>query len=102
MFITDELTGDRPDLDPDDLGAGVGAVPLPGLEFDIDGDGILDTRTFESGDALIVATDSDGDGDADHLTIVDGDGEYSAWEFHRDADGRERWERTDSGTLGGE
>jgi len=52
-------------------------------------------------DALVVATDTDGDGDADHVTIVDGDGDYSAWQFHRDADGRERWERTDSGTLGG-
>ena len=31
MFITDGLTGDRPDLDPDDVGADAGAVQLPGL-----------------------------------------------------------------------
>ncbi|CAM3174346.1 DUF6802 domain-containing protein [Prescottella defluvii] len=101
MITTDDVAGHLPDIDPASFGTDSGAVHLTGLVHDIDGDGILDTRTFEVDDAMIVATDLDGDGDADNLAIVTGDGDYSAWEFHRDADGRERWERTDSGTLGG-
>ncbi|PTR23546.1 hypothetical protein C8K36_109128 [Rhodococcus sp. OK519] len=93
-----------PEIDPDTFGADSGAVRLTDVAFDIDGDGVLDTQTLEVDDALVVATDTDGDGSADHIVIVgsgvDG-GEYSAWEFHRDADGRERWECTDGGTLGG-
>lgn len=99
MITTEELTADRPDIDPDEFGAESGAVSLTGAAFDIDGDGILDTQSFEVDDALVVATDTDADGDADHVTIVDGDGEYSAWEFHRDADGREHWELVDEGGL---
>ncbi|RVW01350.1 DUF6802 family protein [Rhodococcus xishaensis] len=100
MITTDEFTADQPEIDPDDFGTESGTVELAGPAYDIDGDGILDTRTYEVDDAMIVATDTDGDGDADHLTIVDSGGEYSAWEFHRDADGRERWERIDEGGLG--
>ncbi|BDC74387.1 DUF6802 family protein [Prescottella equi] len=102
MISTADLQGmPGPEIDPDTFGADSPAAPLTDAVFDIDDDGVLDTRTFEVDDALVVATDTDGDGDADHVTIVEGDGDFSAWEFHRDADGRERWERTDSGTLGG-
>ncbi len=88
MISTADLQGmPGPEIDPDTFGADSPAVPLTDAVFDIDDDGVLDTRTFEVDDALVVATD--------------GDGDFSAWEFHRDADGRERWERTDSGTLGG-
>ena len=102
MISTADLQGmPGPEIDPESFGTDSGAVHLTDVVFDLDDDGVLDTRTFEVDDALIVATDTDGDGDADHVTIVGGDGGFSAWEFHRDADGRERWERTDSGTLGG-
>ncbi|MGF7120292.1 DUF6802 family protein [Rhodococcus sp. TAF43] len=100
MITTDDVTGNLPDVDLDSFGADSGAVHLTGPAHDIDGDGILDTQTFEVDDAMIVASDLDGDGDADNLTIVGGHGDYSSWEFHRDADGGERWERTDEGTLG--
>ncbi|QBJ96068.1 hypothetical protein ERC79_08845 [Rhodococcus sp. ABRD24] len=100
MITTEQLSGPQPDFDPDEFGAESGAVQLTELTHDIDGDGILDTLTVESDDAMIVATDMDGDGDADHLTIVHGHGGYSAWEFHRDDSGHERWERIDQGTLG--
>nr|WP_235871241.1 DUF6802 family protein [Rhodococcus spongiicola] len=104
MITTDELAADGPEIDPDDFGTESGAVDLDSFDltsavYDVDGDGILDTQTYELDDAMIVATDTDGDGDADHLTIVDSGGEYSAWEFHRDAAGRERWEQIDEGGL---
>ena len=99
MITSDDLAADRPDFDPDTFGSDSGALAVTALEHDFDGDGVLDTQVFELDDALVVATDSDGDGDADHLTIVAVEGGYSAWEFHRDADGAERWERTDSGDL---
>lgn len=102
MITTDEWTAGRPDVEPDEFGPDSGAVHLSDLAFDVDGDGVLDTQVFEVDDALIVATDTDGDGDTDHLTIVGGNGDYAAWEFHRDPDGHERWERTDAGDLGGQ
>lgn len=104
MISTSDLSGisgmSGAEIDPETFGTDSGAVHLTDVAFDVDADGVLDTQTLEVDDALIVATDIDGDGDADHLTIV-GDGDYSSWEFHRDADGRQRWERTDGGTLGG-
>lgn len=101
MITTDELTADPPDLDPEQFGTDSGAVYLTALAYDVDGDGVLDTQVFEVDDAIVVATDTDADGDTDHLTIVDGDGGYAAWEFHREPDGRERWERVDEGDLNG-
>ncbi|WP_305092811.1 DUF6802 family protein [Prescottella sp. R16] len=99
MITTDELAGGLPHLDPDTFGVDADAVHLTELQHDIDGDGILDTVTFETDDTVIVSTDIDGDGDADHVTIVGGDTGYTAWEFHRDADGGHRWERVDDGRL---
>ncbi|WP_137723887.1 DUF6802 family protein [Prescottella subtropica] len=99
MITTDELTGDLATLDPGTFDTDADAVRLTELQYDIDGDGILDTVTFEAGDTLVVATDVDGDGDADHVTMVGGAGGYAAWEFHRDADGGHRWEQVDDGRL---
>lgn len=89
-----------PDFDPDTFGQDSGAVELTGLTHDVDGDGVLDTVTFTADDAMVVASDMDADGVADHLTFVGDVGEYAAWEFHRDENGSEHWEMTDSGTLG--
>lgn len=108
MISTSDLSGiselsgmSGTEIDPETFGTDSGAVHLTAVAFDVDADGVLDTQTLEVDDALIVATDTDGDGDADHVTIVGDGGDYSSWEFHRDADGRQRWERTDGGTLGG-
>lgn len=97
MITTEDVTADP---HPDEFGADAGALHAGGLAYDVDGDGVLDTQVFETDDATIVVADTDGDGESDHLTIVGTDGEYAAWEFHRDPDGAERWERVDVGDLG--
>lgn len=66
---------------------------------DLDGDGVLDTRAFGDPDGVTVASDLDGDGYADHLTRVEADGAYAAWEPRRDLDGTVRWDRVDLGRL---
>ncbi|WP_345347403.1 DUF6802 family protein [Rhodococcus olei] len=66
---------------------------------DLDGDGVLDTRSWSDADGVTVASDLDGDGWADHVTRVDGDGEFGSWEPHREVDGSVRWERVDAGQL---
>ncbi|MBJ8339277.1 hypothetical protein JGU71_10285 [Antrihabitans sp. YC3-6] len=78
----------------------LGAVELDTPGHDIDADGTLDTETFRTDDAFVVATDTDLDGFADHLTIVDTDGDFAAWEFHHSEDGETHWKRTDNGKLG--
>ncbi|MGW0040323.1 DUF6802 family protein [Rhodococcus sp. NPDC003348] len=76
-----------------------GDIVLFDPTVDLDGDGILDTRAFADADGVTVVSDLDGDGRADHLTRVEGDGGYAAWEPRRDADGTVRWDRTDLGQL---
>lgn len=94
------LVPDVPDLDPDTFGHDSGAVALTDPTHDIDGDGVLDTQTFDAGDAVVIASDLDSDGDADHLTMIHEDGAYASWEFRRDGDGVVHWQQTDGGTLG--
>ncbi|MFD4366741.1 DUF6802 family protein [Rhodococcus sp. NPDC058521] len=94
------MMNDLPDIDPEHFGHDSDAVALTDPTLDIDGDGILDSVSFQSGDAMIVATDMDGDGTADNVTMVHEDGEYEAWEFHRGEDGQPHWEQTDQGALG--
>lgn len=94
------MVGDLPDIDSEHFGLDSDAVTLTDPTHDIDGDGVLDTVTFQSGDALVVATDLDGDAVADNITMVHDDGEYEAWEFHRSEDGEPHWEQTDFGELG--
>lgn len=103
-FLMPEPSG----LDPADSGSAefdVGTVAAladaAACTHDIDRDGSLDTRTFTLGEALVVATDLDVDGQIDRLTAFERDGDYVSWQFHRDADGTERWERIDHGRLGG-
>ncbi|MFZ2176767.1 MAG: DUF6802 family protein [Rhodococcus sp. (in: high G+C Gram-positive bacteria)] len=91
---------DVPDLDPYTFGHDSGAVTLTDLTHDIDGDGILDTQTFDAGKSVVIASDMDGDGDADHVTTIHEDGAYAAWEFRRGDDGIVRWDQTDGGVLG--
>ncbi|MBJ8347708.1 DUF6802 family protein [Antrihabitans sp. YC2-6] len=81
-----------------DLGD-LGTVELASPQHDLDGDGVLDTVTLSNDDALLVATDADLDGAIDHLTIVDRDGDFSAWEFRHFGGDEARWERTDHGKL---
>ncbi len=95
MVGVDEL-GEQPvsvDSGPD----GDFAVTDPVV--DLDGNGILDTRSWSDGDGVTVASDLDGDGCADHVTRVDGDGAYAAWEPWRAPDGTVRWEQVDAGRL---
>ncbi|MGK8507117.1 DUF6802 family protein [Nocardia asiatica] len=67
---------------------------------DIDQDGLLDSMTITGDDAMQVWTDVDHDGFADHVKVVEKDGDYTAWEFHRHPDGTSEWIRTDQGRLG--
>ncbi|AOW91703.1 hypothetical protein BFN03_00725 [Rhodococcus sp. WMMA185] len=100
MVAESFVVADVPNLDPDTFGHDAGAVVLTDPVYDIDGDGVFDTQTFTNGGAAVIASDMDADGDADHVTIVDEEGAYASWEFHRDRDGVVRWERTDGGILG--
>lgn len=82
-----------------DTGPADGNVGLGDPTVDLDGDGALDTRAFADPGGVTVASDLDGDGWVDHLTRVESDGEYAAWEPRREADGTVRWDRTDLGRL---
>ena len=86
-------------IDADSDLAELGAVVMHGLEHDMDGDGILDTVSISSEDALLVVTDADLDGTVDHITVVEHDGDYAAWEFRHVGAEDVTWERTDHGKL---
>jgi hypothetical protein len=66
---------------------------------DLDGDGIVDTRVFQDADGMTIASDLDEDGWVDHITRIEEDGSYAAWEPRREADGTVRWEPVDEGRL---
>ena len=91
---------DMPGFDASSSLDGLGAVEMDTPTQDLDGDGILETFTTTEPDAMSVWTDSDLDGYADELSIVENDGDYSAWEYHRNPDGTGEWRQTDRGTVG--
>ncbi|MGN2641558.1 DUF6802 family protein [Nocardia takedensis] len=102
MITSGEFSGlDLPDIDTSSPLEGFGPVELNHPTQDIDGDGILDTETTAGADATQIWTDYDHDGLADHVTVVENDGDYAAWEFHHHPDGTSGWVRTDQGKLGG-
>lgn len=81
------------------MGPDAGELELHTPTADLDGDGILDTRTDSTGEGVRVESDLDEDGLADHITTVDRDGGYESWQAHRGVDGEVRWARTDHGSL---
>ncbi|MFC9789768.1 DUF6802 family protein [Rhodococcus sp. NPDC127528] len=99
MIIPDDLMLDTDDLVDHPMAADAGELELHDPTVDLDGDGILDSRSVAGEAGVTIASDLDGDGFADHVTTVEQDGEYAAWEAHRDPDGALRWERTDHGRL---
>ncbi|MEV0337575.1 DUF6802 family protein [Nocardia sp. NPDC050713] len=101
MITSGEFPGmDLPDIDASTPLDGLGAVELNQPTQDINADGILDSITTQGDDAMQVWTDYDHDGFADHVTVVEKDGDYAAWEFHRHPDGSSEWVRTDQGKIG--
>lgn len=101
MIASGEFPGmDLPGLDASSAMDGLGEVELHHPTQDIDGDGTLDTVTTTGPEAMQVWTDWDNDGIADQVTVVEKDGDYSAWEFHRHPDGTSEWVRTDQGKIG--
>ncbi|MFD3705098.1 DUF6802 family protein [Nocardia sp. NPDC058658] len=50
-------------------------------------------------DKTSIWSDYDHDGLADHVTVVEEDGDYAAWEYHRHPDGTSEWRKTDQGNL---
>ncbi|SNT03232.1 DUF6802 family protein [Rhodococcoides kyotonense] len=72
----------------------------PGIEmFDVDGNGVDETRVVHTDAGVTVATDRNEDGVMDTFTSVARDGHYETWEVFRVADGTSRWDRIDSGEL---
>ncbi|WP_433757222.1 DUF6802 family protein [Nocardia sp. CA-135398] len=101
MITSGEFPGmDLPGIDASSSLGGLGEVELHHPTQDIDGDGTLDTVTTTGPEAMQVWTDWDHDGIADQVTVVEKDGDYSAWEFHRHPDGTSEWVRTDQGKIG--
>ncbi|MET8871082.1 DUF6802 family protein [Nocardia sp. NPDC004604] len=101
MITSGEFPGmDLPGIDASSVLDGLGEVELHHPTQDIDGDGTLDTITTTGPEAMQVWTDWDHDGIADQVTVVEKDGDYSAWEFHRHPDGSSEWVRTDKGKIG--
>ncbi|MEU6187713.1 DUF6802 family protein [Nocardia sp. NPDC047038] len=101
MVTSGDLPGlDLPHVDAHSELGGLGAVELHHPTQDIDQDGLLDSVTITGDDAMQVWTDVDHDGFADHVKVVEKDGDYTAWEFHRHPDGTSEWIRTDQGRLG--
>lgn len=86
----------------DGLGSveGLGPVEMESPTHDLVVDGILDTFVTTDPDSMSVWTDTDLDGYADRLSVVENDGDYSAWEYHRNPDGTGEWRQTDQGKVG--
>lgn len=101
MITSGELPGlDLPDVDAHGDLSGLGEVELHHPTADMDADGVFDTETAYGSHSIDIWTDMDHDGVADHVTIVDVDGDYAAWEYHRQPDGSAGWMPTDRGHLG--
>lgn len=91
-------------IDPATFGPGTGTVEVGELTadldaFDLDGDGIVDSRVVHADTGVAVVSDFDRDGAADRVTTVESDGDFSAWECRRDEAGSLVWARIDAGTL---
>ncbi|QIP38404.1 hypothetical protein G9444_1160 [Rhodococcus erythropolis] len=65
----------------------------------MDGDGTVDSRVVHSDDDVVIVSDFDRDGSADRLTMIESDGDYSAWECSRDDEGALVWQKIDAGAL---
>lgn len=79
---------------------GLGPVEMETPTQDLVVDGILDTFVTTGPESMSVWTDTDLDGYADRLSVVEHDGDYSAWEYHRNPDGTGEWRQTDQGKVG--
>lgn len=102
MHTCGEFDAGLPELDPLASQDHLGPVPLHDPTQDIDGDGIPDTGTVSGDTSLTVWSDLDHDGFADHVTSVDHEGDYAAWEYHRNMDGTGSWIQTGHGKMGGD
>lgn len=81
---------------------GVGDFEAPSTSmFDLDGDGILETRVVHTAAGVTVASDGDADGVMDEFTAFQRDGDYQSWEIFRESEGSARWIETDSGRITG-
>ncbi|MEU4315696.1 DUF6802 family protein [Nocardia sp. NPDC024068] len=101
MPLSGEFPGlGMPNFDTSSSLDGLGPVEMESPTQDLNGDGVLDTFTTTGPDSMSVWTDSDLDGLADQLSIVENDGDYSAWEYHRNPDGTGDWRQTDKGRVG--
>lgn len=89
-----------PSFDASSSMDGLGPVEMETPTQDFDSDGILDTFTTTGPDSTNVWTDIDGDGFADQVSVVENDGDFSAWEYHRNPDGSGEWRQTDQGKIG--
>lgn len=75
-------------------------VDLSAPTVDIDGDGVLDTRTAKVDDRLVVVTDTDLDGLGDRVTWVDSQGAFECWQLaERVAEEALRWQLVERGEL---
>lgn len=95
---------DPREIDPATFGPMSGAVDVGDLSlevgaFDLDGNSVLDSRVLNTENGVTVVSDFDGDGSADRLTMIESDGDYAAWECHRDQTGSLVWEKIDGGAL---
>ena len=88
-----------PDIDAHSSLGGLGAVELNSPSLDLDNDGVADSLSLSDPDSTSVWSDYDHDGFADHVTVVEEDGDYAAWEYHRHPDGTSEWRKTDQGNL---
>lgn len=89
-------------IEPETFGPSSGPVDAGDLNFDafdLDGDGTVDSRVVHTDDAVVIVSDFDRDGSADRLTMIESDGDYSAWECRRDDEGALVWQKIDAGAL---
>jgi len=89
-------------IEPETFGPSSGPVDAGDLNFDafdLDGDGTVDSRVVHTDDDVVIVSDFDRDGSADRLTMIESDGDYSAWECSRDDEGALVWQKIDAGAL---
>ncbi|WP_072804637.1 DUF6802 family protein [Rhodococcoides yunnanense] len=67
--------------------------------FDVDGDGLFETRVSTTDAGVTVATDRDADGVTDTFSSFGRGGHYESWAIFRAADGTARWEQSASEEL---